>query len=39
MNQITDTSPLSLLAFEKGFDPVEDRLRANIRCKRPVLVL
>ena len=31
MNQITDTSPLSLLAFEEGFDPIEDRLRANIR--------
>ncbi len=31
MNQITDTSPLSLLAFEEGLDPIEDRLRANIR--------
>ncbi|MBC7179960.1 MAG: IS256 family transposase [Roseovarius sp.] len=31
MNQITDTSALSLLACDEGFDPIEDRLRANIR--------
>ena len=31
MNQVTDTSTLSLRAFEEGFDPIEDRLRANIR--------
>lgn len=31
MNQITGTSALSLLACEEGFDPIEDRLRANIR--------
>lgn len=31
MNQITDASPLSLLACDEGFDPIEDRLRANIR--------
>ena len=31
MNQIADTGAPSLLACEKGFDPIEDRLRANIR--------
>ena len=31
MDQITDTSALSLLACDDGFDPIEDRLRANIR--------
>ena len=31
MNQIADTSALSLLACDDGFDPIEDRLRANIR--------
>ena len=31
MNKITDTSALSLLACDDGFDPIEDRLRANIR--------
>lgn len=31
MNQITDTSAFSLLACDEGFDPIEDRLRANIR--------
>jgi hypothetical protein len=31
MNKSTDTSALSLLACEDGFDPIEDRLRANIR--------
>ena len=31
MTQITDTSRLALLACEEGFDPIEDRLRANIR--------
>lgn len=31
MAQITDTSAVSLLACDEGFDPIEDRLRANIR--------
>lgn len=31
MNKITDTSALPLLACDDGFDPIEDRLRANIR--------
>ena len=31
MTKTTDTSTLSLLACEEGFDPIEDRLRANIR--------
>lgn len=31
MNQTTDTSALALLACDEGFDPIEDRLRANIR--------
>ena len=31
MNKIIDTSALSLLACDDGFDPIEDRLRANIR--------
>jgi putative transposase len=31
MTQITDTSTFALLACEEGFDPIEDRLRANIR--------
>jgi len=31
MNQITDTSGFSLLADETGYDPIEDRLRANVR--------
>ena len=31
MNQNTDTSAFSLLACAEGFDPIEDRLRANIR--------
>jgi putative transposase len=31
MKQNTETSALSLLACEDGFDPIEDRLRANIR--------
>jgi transposase-like protein len=31
MTQNTDTSAPALLAFEDGFDPIEDRLRANIR--------
>jgi len=31
MTQITDTSTLALPACEAGFDPIEDRLRANIR--------
>ena len=31
MNQITDISSFSLLAGEAGFDPIEDRLRMNVR--------
>ena len=31
MTKTTDTRPISLLACEDGFDPIEDRLRANIR--------
>ncbi len=31
MTQTTGTSLLSLLARDEGFDPIEDRLRANIR--------
>ena len=31
MNQTTDASAVSLLACDDGFDPIEDRLRANIR--------
>ena len=31
MNRITDTSGFSLLADEAGYDPIEDRLRANVR--------
>jgi transposase-like protein len=31
MTQITDTPAVSLLADEAGFDPIEDRLRANVR--------
>lgn len=31
MTKTTYTSPISLLACEDGFDPIEDRLRANIR--------
>jgi putative transposase len=32
MNQITDTSSFSLLAGEAGFDPIEERLRMNVRA-------
>jgi len=31
MTQITDTRTLALLACEEGFDPIKDRLLANIR--------
>jgi transposase-like protein len=31
MTKTTDTNALSLLACDEGFDPIEDRLRANIR--------
>ena len=31
MTQTTDTNAFSLLACDEGFDPIEDRLRANIR--------
>jgi len=31
MTNTTETSALSLLACDEGFDPIEDRLRANIR--------
>ena len=32
MNQITDTSSFALLADEAGFDPIEERLRMNVRA-------
>ena len=32
MTNTTATSALSLLAHEEGYDPIEDRLRANIRA-------
>jgi transposase-like protein len=32
MNQITDTAGFPLLAGEAGFDPIEDRLRMNVRA-------
>lgn len=32
MNQITDTASFSLLAGEAGFDPIEERLRTNVRA-------
>ena len=32
MNRNTETSALSLLANEAGYDPIEDRLRENIRA-------
>ena len=32
MNQITDTASFALLAGEAGFDPIEERLRANVRA-------
>ena len=32
MNQNTDTASFALLAGEAGFDPIADRLRANIRA-------
>jgi hypothetical protein len=32
MNQITDTASLALLAGEAGFDPIEERLRTNLRA-------
>ena len=31
MTETTQTSALSLLACDEGFDPIEDRLRAKIR--------
>ena len=31
MKNITETSALSLLANDAGYDPLEDRLRENIR--------
>jgi hypothetical protein len=31
MTKTTDTNPISLLACGERFDPIEDRLRANIR--------
>lgn len=30
MNQIADINTLSLLACDEGFDPIENRMRANI---------
>ena len=32
MSQITDTARFALLAGEAGFDPIEERLRANVRA-------
>ena len=32
MAQNTDTSTFSLLADEAGFDPIEERLRMNVRA-------
>jgi putative transposase len=32
MNQITDTASFALLAGEAGFDPIEERLRTNVRA-------
>ena len=32
MNKNTETSAFSLLANEAGYDPIEDRLRENIRA-------
>jgi transposase-like protein len=32
MKNNTDTSTLSLLANEAGYDPIEDRLRENVRA-------
>jgi hypothetical protein len=32
MNQITGTSSFSLLSPEAGFDPIEERLRMNVRA-------
>ncbi len=31
MTRTTDTSTFSPIACDDGFDPIEDRLRANIR--------
>ena len=32
MEQITDTARFTLLAGEAGFDPIEERLRSNVRA-------
>lgn len=32
MKKNTDTAALSLLGNEAGYDPIEDRLRENIRA-------
>lgn len=32
MNRITDIATFSLLANEAGFDPIEERLRSNVRA-------
>jgi putative transposase len=32
MNQINDTASLTLLSAEPGFDPIEERLRSNVRA-------
>jgi len=32
MNQINDTASLALLSAEAGFDPIEERLRSNVRA-------
>jgi len=32
MEHITDTARFTLLAGEAGFDPIEERLRSNVRA-------
>jgi hypothetical protein len=32
MNQITDTASLARLAGEAAYDPIEERLRMNVRA-------
>ena len=39
MTKTTATSAVSLLSHEDGYDPIEDRLRANIRATIEVSVL
>jgi transposase-like protein len=37
MNQIADTASLALLVGEAGFDPIEERLRINVRASIEVV--